>query len=547
MYHIPPTPHGLELNCKGWQQEGIYRMLLNSLDEDVAENPQELVVYGGAGKAVRDYPALVNTLRALRSLDGDETLLIQSGKPVAVFQTQPLAPRVIISSSWLVPHWATWEVFWELEKEGLTSYGQATASSWAYIGAQGTLQATADTFSGAAEEFGGSLAGRLVLSSGLGGLGSAQPLAVEMNGGVAIIVEVDEVKIRRRLRTNYCQIAVNTLDEALAEAGEALKKKVPLSIALHGNAADVYPEMLARGIIPDVVTDQTAAHDLLEGYVPSGLSVGEAAKLRKEDPCLYIQLALESICRHVTAMLEMKRRGAIVFELGNNLREQALRGGIEDAFIIPSYSTLYLRSSFCKGRGSFRWIALSGEPADIYRIDNALLKEFAHDKQLKRWIEFAQQRIPFQGLPARACWLQYEQREPFARLLNEMVQKGSLKAPVAITRCQLDGGSVSSPLRETESMLDGSDAIADWPVLSALLHAATGATCVSLSHGGGVGIGYSVHAGMTVVVDGSVEIANRLEQVLMVDPAMSIIRFADAGYDVSKKLAATHGLGLGTS
>ena len=520
------------MSCKGWQQEAAMRMLMNNLDPDVAENPRELVVYGGRGKAARNWDSFEAIVRSLKELENDETLLVQSGKPVGVFRTHELAPRVLISNSMLVPKWATWETFWELEEMGLTMYGQMTAGSWIYIGTQGILQGTYETFAEAARQhYGGSLAGKLTLTAGLGGMGGAQPLAVTMNDGVVIAVEVNGERIRRRLETGYCNMMTTSIDEAVQLAREAQDAKQPLSIALLGNAAETHPEFVKRGVIPDVVTDQTSAHDPLGGYVPMGLSPAEAEALRKSDPRQYIERAMKSMAVQVEAILAMKCQGAVAFDYGNNIRQQAYNAGVKEAFSYPGFVPAYIRPLFCEGKGPFRWVALSGDPADIYKTDEVVLREFPEDKHLAQWIEYARDKVQFQGLPARICWLGYGERARFGKAINELVRRGEISAPIVIGRDHLDTGSVASPNRETEGMKDGSDAIADWPILNALLNAVSGASWVSVHHGGGVGIGYSIHAGMVVVADGSDEADFRLERVLTTDPGSGVMRHADAGYD----------------
>lgn len=524
------SPTGNQLSCKSWETEALLRLLLNSLDPRVAENSQELIVYGGNGKAARDKQSLEAIIRELKTLESDHTLLIQSGKPVATFRTFPFSPRVISSTAMLVPKWANWEEFSRLEEKGVTMYGQSTAASWSYIGVQGVLQATFETMGELANRyFQGTLKGRFILTSGLGGMGSAQPLSVSMHGGVCIIVEIDEKKIRKRLMNNYCDIMADTLDEALQLAQDALSKEYPLSIALLGNAADVYCELVRRGITPDVVTDQTAAHDLLNGYIPSGLTMEQAQFLRKKKPKKYLDMAIESVVAHVKAMVTLQQRGAIVFEYGNNIRGQALRGGYEQAFSFPGFVSEFLRPLYCEGRGPCRWIALSGKPDDIYKIDEVLLSTFSSDDRICRWIRYVQDRIYFYGLPARTCWLNYEERSQLGEIINHMVASGQLSAPIAITRDHSEGSTMAAPHRETENMPDGSDAVADWPILNAMLNASTGAVMVSIQHGGGVGIGYSIHSGMTAVADGSMESFEKLKRLLTVDPGMSIIRHADAG------------------
>ena len=519
------------------------RMLMNNLDPEVAERPEDLVVYGGAGKAARNWDCYHAIVRTLQELENDETLLVQSGKPVGVFRTTPQSPRVLIANSNLVPAWGTWEHFRELERKGLMMFGQMTAGSWIYIGTQGILQGTYETLAELAHQhFGGSLKGKLVLTAGLGGMGGAQPLAVTMNGGVAIVVEVDPERIEKRLATRYCQLATDDLDEALRLAQEAKEKGEPLSIGLLGNAADVLPEFVRRGITPDVVTDQTSAHDPLNGYIPRGYTVEEAAQLRAEDPQRYIRLAKESMGIHVQAMLDLMERGAVVFDYGNNIRQQAKDVGVENAFAFPGFVPAYIRPLFCEGKGPFRWVALSGDPEDIYKIDDMLCREFAGNERLVRWIKMAREQVAFQGLPSRICWLGYGERARFGLLINEMVNKGESSAPVVIGRDHLDAGSVASPHRETEGMKDGSDAVADWPILNALVNACAGASWVSVHHGGGVGIGYSIHAGMVVVADGTDESAARLERVLTTDPGTGVMRHADAGYELAIKTAKEKGI-----
>ncbi len=537
------APRGTQLTCKSWLTEAPMRMLMNNLDPEVAGDPANLIVYGGTGKAARsweDFWAIVNTLK---ELELDETLLVQSGKPVAVFKTHPDAPRVLIANSLLVPHWATWEKFRELERKGLIMYGQMTAGSWIYIGTQGILQGTYETLASVAKKhFGGSLKGKFVLSAGLGEMGGAQPLAITMNEGVGLIVEINPEKIERRLKTNYLDTWTHDLDEALDLVKEYTESGRAISIGLLGNAADVYPELVRRGIIPDVVTDQTAAHDELNGYVPGGMTYDEALKLRRENPEKYIELSFASMVRHVQAMIDMQKAGAVVFDYGNNLRGQAQRGGHPDPFQFPGFVPAYIRPLFCEGKGPFRWVALSGDPQDIYRTDQAILELFPHDEALRRWITMAQKRVKFQGLPARICWLGYGERAKAGLYFNELVRKGELKAPIVIGRDHLDAGSVASPYRETEGMKDGSDAIADWPILNALLNAVCGATWVSVHHGGGVGIGKSIHAGMVIVCDGTREADKRLERVLTADPGLGVVRHADAGYEEAIRVAREKGI-----
>ena len=525
------APRGATLSCKGWGQEAALRMLMNNLDPEVAERPDELIVYGGSGKAARSWECYEAILRSLRSLGNDETLLVQSGKPVGVFRTHPDAPRVLISNAMLVPAWATWDHFRDLERLGLMMYGQMTAGSWIYIGTQGILQGTYETFAAAARaHFGGSLKGRLLLTAGLGGMGGAQPLAGTMNEGVVLAVEVDRSRIERRLATGYCDRMETDLDRALQVAQEHRSRGEAVSIALAGNAAEVYPELVRRGIAPDLVTDQTSAHDNLNGYVPDRIGYQEALALRRSDPTRYIELSMQAIARQTRAMLAFQKMGSVVFDYGNNIRGQARSAGVEEAFDFPGFVPAYIRPLFCEGKGPFRWAALSGDPADIYRTDDAVLEAFSHDAQLCRWIRMARERVKFQGLPARICWLGYGERDRFGLILNDLVARGEVKAPIVIGRDHLDAGSVASPNRETESMRDGSDAVADWPILNALVNTAAGATWVSVHHGGGVGIGLSIHAGMVVVADGTPDAARRLKRVLTSDPGTGIMRHADAGY-----------------
>jgi urocanate hydratase len=529
---------GLELECKGWEQEAVLRMLYNNLDPKVAEKPEELIVYGGIGKAARNWEAFDAIVKALRELEKDETLLIQSGKPVGVFKTHERAPRVLISNSVLVPKWANWEHFHELDKKGLIMYGQMTAGSWIYIGTQGILQGTYETFAAVAKKhFGGTLKGMLTLTAGLGGMGGAQPLAVTMNEGVVIAVEVDPSRIQKRLDTKYCDRMTDSLDEALLWAYEAKEKGEPLSIGLVGNAAEVHHELLKRGVKIDIVTDQTSAHDPLNGYIPAGMSLDEAAELRKSNPNEYVCRSKQSMAKHVEAMLEFQRRGAIVFDYGNNIRQVAKDEGVENAFDFPGFVPAYIRPLFCEGKGPFRWAALSGDPEDIYRTDELIKELFPENKALIRWIEMAQKKVAFQGLPARICWLGYGERVKMGLAINELVRKGELKAPIVIGRDHLDCGSVASPNRETEAMKDGSDAVGDWAVLNALINTAAGGSWISFHHGGGVGMGYSLHAGMVVVADGTDLAKERLERVLTTDPGMGVIRHADAGYERAIEVA----------
>lgn len=535
------APRGNTLHCKSWVQEAAMRMLMNNLDPEVAERPEDLVVYGGIGKAARNWDAYEAIIRELQRLENDETLLIQSGKPVGVFPTHHNAPRVLLSNSVLVPAWATWEHFRELEQKGLIMFGQMTAGSWIYIGTQGILQGTYETFAEAARQHaGGTLKGTLTLTAGLGGMGGAQPLAVTMNEGVVIAVEVDRSRIDRRIQTRYCDVLAETLDEALTLAKEAVNKGQPLSIGLVGNAAELYPEFVRRGIKPDFVTDQTSAHDPLNGYVPAGMSLQEAVQMRQSDPDQYITRARQSMKAHVEAMLNLQRMGAVVFDYGNNIRQVAFDEGVKEAFSFPGFVPAFIRPLFCEGKGPFRWAALSGDPEDIRKTDELILRLFPENDHLRRWITMAQEKVAFQGLPARICWLGYGERAQFGLALNEMVKNGELSAPIVIGRDHLDSGSVASPNRETESMLDGSDAVADWAVLNALLNTAAGASWVSFHHGGGVGMGYSLHAGMVVVADGTDEAAERLRRVLTTDPGMGIIRHVDAGYEQATEAAERH-------
>lgn len=537
------APRGTRLNTKGWIQEAALRMLMNNLDPEVAERPEDLVVYGGIGKAARNWDAFDAIVRTLKELEVDETLLIQSGKPVAVFKTHPDAPRVLIANSNLVPAWATWDHFHELDRKGLIMYGQMTAGSWIYIGSQGIVQGTYETFAECARRhFGGSLKHTLTVTAGLGGMGGAQPLAVTLNEGVVIAVEVDRSRIRRRLETRYLDRMVESLDEAITLAMEAKEAGKPLSIGLLGNAAEILPEMVSRGIIPDIVTDQTSAHDPLNGYIPRGMSLEEAAELRKSDPQKLISLARKSIAIHVRAMLEMQKRGAVAFDYGNNIRQVAKDEGVENAFDFPGFVPAYIRPLFCEGKGPFRWVALSGDPEDIYRTDEVILREFSDNERLCRWIRMAREKVAFQGLPARICWLGYGERARFGKIINDMVARGELKAPIVIGRDHLDSGSVASPNRETEGMKDGSDAVADWPILNALINAVGGASWVSVHHGGGVGMGYSLHAGMVIVADGTQAAEKRLERVLTTDPGMGVARHADAGYEKAIQFAREKGI-----
>ncbi len=536
------APRGTQLHCKSWLLEAPYRMLQNNLDPEVAGDPDNLIVYGGRGKAARNWECFEAILRTLEEMEPDETLLIQSGKPVGVFRTHLDAPRVLMANSNLVPAWATQEYFDELERQGLIMFAQMTAGAWIYIGTQGILQGTYETFAAAARSAGWpSLKGKFVLSAGLGEMGGAQPLAVTMNEGVALIVEVDPWRAQRRLETGYLDVVVNDLEEAMTLVEEALKKGEPKSIGLIGNAAEVYPELVIRGITPDVVTDQTPAHDPLM-YIPKGLSVEEAAELRRKDPKEYVRRSMASMAEHVQAMLEFQKRGAIVFDYGNNLRQRAYDAGVKDAFNYPGFVKAYIRPLFCQGKGPFRWVALSGDPEDIYVTDQAILELFPEDEHLVRWIKMAQKKVKFQGLPARICWLGYGERDKAGLKFNELVASGKVKAPIVIGRDHLDAGSVASPRRETEGMKDGSDAIADWPLLNALLNAVCGATWVAIHSGGGVGVGYSVHAGQVIVADGTPEAARRLERVLTADPWMGVIRHVDAGYEEAIEVARKYNL-----
>jgi urocanate hydratase len=543
MSRIIRAPRGAQLSCKSWPQEAALRMLMNNLDPQVAEDPDQLIVYGGTGKAARNWECYDAIVRALRELEGDETLLIQSGKPVGVMRTHPWSPRVLLANSLLVPKWATWDEFRRLEALGLTMYGQMTAGSWIYIGTQGILQGTYETLAECARQhFGGTLRGRWVLTAGLGGMGGAQPLAVTMNDGVALVVEVDRHRIERRLETRYLDVAVDTLEEAMTRVEEAVKDGRPLSVGLLGNAAEVLPELVVRGVTPDIVTDQTSAHDPLNGYMPAGLSLDEAARLREAEPQEYIRRSQASMARHVEAILELQRRGAVAFDYGNNLRGQALEAGVANAFDYPGFVPAFIRPLFCQGKGPFRWVALSGDPADIERTDRAILELFPEDEPLQRWITKAAAQVAYQGLPARICWLGYGERDRAGLAFNDLVRRGEVSAPIVIGRDHLDAGSVASPNRETEGMRDGSDAIGDWPILNALLNTAAGATWVSVHHGGGVGIGYSLHAGMVIVADGSADADTRIERVLTCDPGMGVLRHADAGYEEAISTAHEKGV-----
>ena len=533
------SPRGTKLSCKGWHQEAALRMLHNNLDPEVAEDPEHLVVYGGTGRAARDWPSFHAIVRSLQSLENDETLLVQSGRPVGIFRTQPEAPRVLIANSNLVGHWSNWSEFNRLEKLGLTMYGQMTAGSWIYIGSQGIVQGTFETFASLARKhFGGSLAGKLVVSGGMGGMGGAQPLAATMNGARFLGIEVDPARIERRLETGYCDRMARSLDEAL----RWLDGSDVLSVALVGNCADVLPELVRRGMVPDVLTDQTSAHDPLNGYVPNGMTLDQARTLRAQHPDDYIARSMGAMAIHVEAMLALQRRGAVTFDYGNNIRTHAKQAGVENAYDIPGFVPEYIRPLFCEGRGPFRWVALSGDPEDIYRTDRLAAEMFPHDETLARWLPLARRHIRFQGLPARICWLGYGERAQFGVAINRLVRNGELRAPIVIGRDHLDAGSVASPFRETEAMRDGSDAIADWPLLNAMLNTAAGASWVSIHNGGGVGIGYSQHAGMVVVADGTDESERRLERVLTTDPGLGVVRHADAGYEAAIRFARDHGI-----
>ena len=537
------APTGSQLTCKNWQIEAAYRMLMNNLDPQVAFDPQNLIVYGGRGKAARNWEAFNAILRTLIELEADETLLVQSGKPVAVFKTHTDAPRVLLANSNIVPAWATQANFDRWEKEGLLMYGQMTAGSWIYIGTQGILQGTYETFGALAKQHGwDSLKGKFVLSAGLGEMGGAQPLAVTMNEGVGLFVEVDAWRAERRLNLRQVDRVTDELEEAMTWVEEALEHGQPLSVCLVANASAVLPELLERGVIPDIVTDQTSAHDVMFGYIPVGLSVADANALRETDPEAYRQRALDSMSRHVETLLAWQKRGAIVFDYGNNLRQRAYDHGVKDAFNYPGFVPAYIRPLFCEGKGPFRWVALSGDPQDIYKTDEAMKSLFPHDDHLQRWLELAREKIEFQGLPARICWLGYGERMQAGLKLNQMVASGELSAPIVIGRDHLDSGSVASPNRETEAMRDGSDAIADWPLLNALINAVGGATWVSLHHGGGVGIGYSIHAGQVIVADGTPEAARRIERVLTTDPGMGVVRHVDAGYPEAISFAKANGI-----
>lgn len=536
---------GTKLNTKGWQQEAALRMLMNNLDPDVAERPDDLVVYGGIGKAARNWESFDAIVRSLKELENDETLMVQSGKPVAIFKTHENAPRVLIANSNIVPAYANWETFHELDKRGLMMYGQMTAGSWIYIGSQGIVQGTYETFVELAKQhFGESLKGTITLTAGLGGMGGAQPLAVTMAGGVCIGIEVDETRIDRRIATRYTDVKTDSLDEAIRLAEEAKAEGRALSIGLLGNASDVLPEMIERGFTPDVLTDQTSAHDPLNGYIPSKMSLQDAADLREKNAAEYVKLSKASMAKHVRAMLEMQEKGAITFDYGNNIRQVAKDEGVENAFDFPGFVPAYIRPQFCEGKGPFRWVALSGDPEDIRKTDEVILREFSYNTHLCNWIKMAQEKIQFQGLPARICWLGYGERARFGKIINDMVASGELSAPIVIGRDHLDSGSVASPNRETESMKDGSDVVADWPILNAMVNAVGGATWVSLHHGGGVGMGYSIHSGMVIVADGTKDAEARLQRVLTTDPGMGVARHVDAGYEIAENTAREKGVNI---
>jgi urocanate hydratase len=530
-YQPIQAPRGNTISCKGWQQEAAMRMLMNNLSPDVAEKPEELIVYGGRGKAARNWKCYHAIVASLKSLADDETLLVQSGKPVGIFRTHTYAPRVLIANSNLVGHWSDWKNFDELDRQGLMMYGQMTAGSWIYIGTQGILQGTYETFAAAGRKhFGGDLAGKLIASGGMGGMGGAQPLAATLNGAAFLGIDVDPERIKRRVKTGYCDVMVNDLDEALRILKNAVRKREAASVGLVGNCADVIPELARRGVVPDLLTDQTSAHDPVGGYIPQGLSVEQAAELRKSDPESYRKRSLESMGKHVEGMLALQQLGSVTFDYGNNIRTFAFEQGVKNAYDFPGFVPAYIRPLFCEGRGPFRWAALSGEPSDIYRTDQLVLDMFPHDEILSRWIKLAQKRVKFQGFPARICWLGYGERDKFGLALNDLVARGELKAPIVIGRDHLDCGSVASPYRETEKMLDGSDAVADWALLNALLNTASGASWVSIHNGGGVGIGYAQHAGQVLVADGTIEMSARIERVLTNDPGIGVARHVDAGY-----------------
>jgi urocanate hydratase len=537
------APRGPQLSCKGWQQEAALRMLMNNLDEEVAERPQDLVVYGGTGRAARNWDCYHALVRSLRALENDETLLVQSGKPVGMFKTHEYAPRVLIANSNLVGHWSNWEKFNELERAGLMMYGQMTAGSWIYIGSQGIVQGTFETFSAAGEKhFGGDLSGKLIVSGGMGGMGGAQPLAGTMTGAAFLGIDVDPERIKKRIKSGYCDFMVNSLDEALRILKNAVRKKENISVGLVGNCADVIPELAERGVVPDILTDQTSAHDPLNGYVPNGMSLADALELRTRDPKTYQERSLDAMGRHVEGMLRLQKMGSVTFDYGNNIRTFAFQRGVKNAYDFPGFVPAYIRPLFCEGRGPFRWVALSGEPSDIAVTDDLILEMFPDNGILRRWINLARKRIKFQGLPARICWLGYGERAQFGLAMNDLVKKGKLKGPIVIGRDHLDCGSVASPFRETESMKDGSDAVADWPLLNALVNTASGASWVSIHNGGGVGIGYSLHSGQVTVADGTERMAKRIERVLTNDPGMGVIRHVDSGYAEATEFAAKAGV-----
>ena len=537
------APRGAAISCKAWPQEAALRMLMNNLDAEVAEKPEDLIVYGGKGKAARSWEAFEAIVRSLRALESDETLLVQSGKPVGVFRTHEWAPRVLISNAMLVPKWSTWEEFWRLEAMGLTMFGQMTAGSWIYIGTQGIVQGTYETFAEVARRhFGGSLKGKLVLTAGLGGMGGAQPLAVTMNEGVVLVVEADPLRLERRHSSGWLDVVAHGVDDAVRRAREAVSRGEALSVGVLGNAAEVFPELVRRGLEIDAVTDQTSAHDALNGYLPVGVTAEEAPTLRARDPAAYVKRSRASMAQHCAAMVELQRRGAVAFDYGNNLRAEAREGGLAEAFAYPGFVPAYIRPLFAAGKGPFRWAALSGNPQDILKTDARVLELFPDNAGLARWIRLAQKHVPFQGLPARICWLGYGERHRAGLAFNEMVARGELAAPIAIGRDHMDSGSVASPHRETEGMMDGSDAIADWPILNALLNTASGATWVSVHHGGGVGIGYSIHAGQVSVADGTALAAEKLARVLTADPGLGVVRHADAGYEIAKATVREHHL-----
>jgi urocanate hydratase len=543
--HLPPlkASRGTDLTCKAWPQEAAMRMLMNNLDDEVGERPRDLVVYGGTGKAARNQQCLEAILESLKALESDETLLVQSGKPVGIFKTHDYAPRVLIANSNLVGHWSNWEKFNELERAGLMMYGQMTAGSWIYIGSQGIIQGTFETFAAASEKhFGGELAGKLIVSGGMGGMGGAQPLAATMTGACFLGIDVDAERIKKRLKTGYCDFMVNNLDEALRILKNAVRKKEAISVGLVGNCADVIPELAERGVLPDILTDQTSAHDPLNGYVPNGMTLEQALELRKNDPKAYLEKSMNAMARHVEGMLRLQKMGSVTFDYGNNIRTFAFQQGVKNAYDFPGFVPAYIRPLFCEGRGPFRWVALSGDPGDIAVTDDLVLEMFPKNRILSRWIELARKRIKFQGLPARICWLGYGERAQFGLAMNDLVKKGKIKAPIVIGRDHLDCGSVASPYRETESMKDGSDAVADWPLLNALLNTASGASWVSIHNGGGVGIGYSLHAGQVTVADGTEMMAKRIERVLTNDPGIGVARHVDAGYEEAERFAEKTGV-----